>query len=149
MGLPALAADYLFIGPLIEARLQDQVTDIPVDLVERSDQVLAADRRQRVLMVLWAGDRFDQSEGGRAGAGASQIVHQRWLVLLGMANVGRTPDARHSGAGAWLSQVHAALAGWTPPGAARAMRRANASLAPTFTDAKAVYPLGFEITLTL
>lgn len=149
MGLSALAADYLFIGPLIEQRLRAQLPDIPVDLCETVEQVLAADKRQRVLMVLWASDRVDSNPDGQARAGASQMLHQRWLVMLGLANAGRTADARNLAAGPVLSQVHKALAGWTPEGAGRALRRANAPLQPTFTSTKAVYPLGFEVTLTL
>jgi hypothetical protein len=149
MGLPALAADYLFLAPLIAARLEDQVGDMPIDVCETTDQVLKADKRARVLMVLWAGDRIDTSDAGTARAGASQLVHQRWLVMLGLNNVGKTADARNLAAGPVLSKVHKALAGWTPEGAARPMRRASAPLQPTFTESKAVYPLGFEITLTL
>lgn len=149
MGLPAFADDYLFLGPLIQARLQQLLPEMPVDVCERADQVLAADKRQRVLMVLWAGDRIPVAEAGRASAGASQQVFQRWLVMLGISNVGKQPDARNVAAGPLLSQVHKALAGWTPEGAARAMQRAQAPLQPTFTDSKAVYPLGFEISLTL
>jgi hypothetical protein len=149
MGLPALAADYLFLAPLIAARLEDQVGDMPIDVCETTDQVLKADKRARVLMVLWAGDRIDTSDAGTARAGASQLVHQRWLVMLGLNNVGKTADARNLAAGPVLSKVHKALAGWTPEGASRPMRRASAPLQPTFTESKAVYPLGFEITLTL
>jgi hypothetical protein len=149
MGLAALSADYLFLAPLIAARLEDQVPDLPVDVCETVDQVLRADVRQRVLMVMWAGDRFDPTETGRARGGASQIVHQRWLVVLGLNNVGKAADARHVAAGPTLSQVHRALAGWQPAGAERAFRRAGSAMQPSFTSSKAVYPLGFEITLTL
>lgn len=149
MGLPALAADYLFLAPLIAQRLVDQVPDIPVDVCETTKQVLEADRRQRVLMVLWAGDRVAEGESGRAGAGTSQLLHQRWLVVLGLNNVAKTGDARNVAAGPVLSRVHKALAGWTPEGSPRPLRRASAPLQPTFTESKAVYPLGFEITLTL
>lgn len=149
MGLPALAADYLFLAPLIAQRLADQVPGIPVDVCETTRQVLEADKRQRVLMVLWAGDRVADNDAGRAAAGASQLLHQRWLVVLGLNNVAKGADARNLAAGPVLSQVHKALAGWMPPGAARSLRRASAPLQPTFTESKAVYPLGFEITLTL
>jgi hypothetical protein len=149
MGLPALVDDYLFIGPLIVARLAAEVADIPVDLVERPEQVLEADKRQRVIMVMWAGDRFVEGESGRAAGGASQALRQRWLVIFATNNVGKAAAARTQGAGPVLSSVHRALAGWTPEGAARPMQRANAPLQPTFTQAKAVYPLGFEIALTL
>ena len=149
MGLPALAADYLFIGPLMKARLEDQVGDIPVQVCETVEQVLKADQRKRVLLLLWAGDRVDTGADGSARAGASQLLHQRWLVILGLDNVSPSPDARNVTAGPLLSKVHKALAGWTPEGAGRPMRRASAPLQPTFTPSKAVYPLGFEITLTL
>ncbi|GMV76435.1 MAG: hypothetical protein AMXMBFR78_33840 [Rubrivivax sp.] len=149
MGLPALAADYLFLAPLIAARLLDRVPDVPVQVCETVQQVLEADRRQRVLMVLWAGDRIADSDAGRAAGGTSQVLHQRWLVMLGLNHVGKPADARNVAAGPLLSQVHKALAGWVPEGAARPLRRASAPMQPTFTESKAVYPLGFEVTLTL
>lgn len=149
MGLPALADDYLFLGPLIQQRLVAEVADVPVDVCETAEQVMAADRRPVVLMVMWAGDRFVESETGRAGAGASQVMYQRWLVMLALNNVGSQKDARHLRAGPLLSLTHKALAGWTPTGAARAMRRANAAMRPDITSQKAIYPMGFEISLTL
>jgi hypothetical protein len=149
MGLPALAADYLFLGPLIARRLEDEVPDIPVDVCETADQVFAADKRPYALMVMWAGDRFVETEAGRANNGASQVVHQRWLVMLALNDVGKEKDARQLKAGPWMSKVHKALAGWTPEGAARAMRRATAPLRPDITPQKAIYPMGFEISLTL
>lgn len=148
MGLPALQSDYLFLGALIKARLLAQVADMPVETCERPEQVLEADRRAHMLMVLWAGDRFDTGAGGRAEAGA-QLVWQRWLVCVALNNVGAAKDARHLAAGPLLSAVHQALAGWRPDGCPRPLLRANAPLAPVFTDRKAIYPLGFEIQLSL
>lgn len=146
MGTPALEADYLFLGPLIAARLADQLPGLPCDVCEDADQVLQADKRARVLMVLWAGERFT----GQAGQGTSQSLEQRWLVILAANSLGtKANTARTTGAGPLLSQIHKALAGWTPPGCHRPMRRANSPLPPTFTDSKAVYPLGFEVPLTL
>ncbi len=148
MGLAALALDYFFMAPLIKARLEDQVPDIPVQVCETVDQVLAADKRVIVLMVMWAGERFTESEAGRAQGGASQSLNQRWLVALGINNVG-SADARNVRAGPTISLVHKALAGWTAEGAARPMRRVNAPLTPQFTSQKAIYPMGFEQPLTL
>lgn len=149
MGLPALAADYLFLGPLIQKRLQDQVPDVPVDVCETAAQVLAADRRALVLMVMWAGDRFVESDSGRAANGASQVLFQRWLVMLALNNASPEKDARHLLAGPLMSATHKALAGWTPEGTARAMRRANAPMRPDITPQKAIYPMGFELSMTL
>lgn len=149
MGLPALHDDYLFIGPLLQQRLLDQVPDVPVDIIETPDQALESDRRELVLQVLWAGDAFDGGDRGNARAGASQMVQQRWLVLLAMNNVARPADARQVKAGPLLSSIHRAVAGWEPRGAQRTFRRAQSPLRPILTKAKAVYPLGFEITLNL
>lgn len=149
MALQALLDDYLFLAPLVQARLADQVGDLPVDVVETVPQVLAADRRERVLMVMYAGDAFDPNEAARAGGGTSQMLRQRWLVLLALNNVAAKADARQSRAGPTLSQVHRALAGWTPPGVPRPFRRANAPLRPDINERKAIYPMGFEIQLNL
>ena len=145
MGLPALEADYLFVGPLIAARLDAEVAGVPVDVCERAEQVLAADKRARVLMVMWAGDVF----AARADRGLAQALRQRWLICLGMNNVGAQADARNVAAGPLLSQVHRALAGWKPDGCPNPLVRGTSSMAPTFTATKAVYPLGFEIPLSL
>jgi hypothetical protein len=149
MGLPALLADYLFLGPLIQERLKEQVLDVPVDLCETADQVLKADQRARVLMVMWAGERFVESEAGRVSNQATQTVYQRWLVLLAINNPSAYKDARHKSAGQMLSAIHGAIAGWKPEGCTRAMQRAAASLRPDITATKAIYPLGFELQLYL
>lgn len=149
MGLPALEADYLFLGPLLVQRLKDQVGDVPVEQIERPEQVLAADNRSRVLMVMWAGDVVPASEPGRAAGGASQKITQRWLVLLAVQNVGMTAAARQDGAGPWLSRIHKALAGWKPEGAVHPLTRASSSMAPDFTKTKGLFPMGFEIQLNL
>lgn len=146
MGLPAVAENYLFIGPLIQQRLQQLVGDVPVDLVERTEQVLDADKRVRVLMVMYGGDRFDVGPNGRTVN--SQLVYQRWLVFLATNNVGKGQAARLAPLGPLLSTVHKALAGWVPQGAVHAMQRANGPQ-PTFTDSKAVLPLGWEINLSI
>lgn len=145
MGLPALEADYLFVGPLIQARLQAELPGLPVDVCERAEQVLAADKRVRVAMVMWAGDLFTS----RADRAAAQAFRQRWLVCLGLNNVGAQGDARHMAAGPLLSQLHRALAGWKPEGCPNPLARASSAMAPTFTATKAIYPLGFEIPLSL
>jgi hypothetical protein len=140
MGLPALQDDYLFVLPLIAKRLADQVPDIPVEVVETADQVFAADQRARVLMVMWAGEGIGQ---------AGRTTQQRYLVLLGLRNVATAKDARQAGAGPLMSQVHRALVNWVPPGAVNKMRRATAAMRPDIRKDKALYPLGFELELSL
>lgn len=145
MALPALLADYLFIGPLVVDRLADQVPDIPVELCETSDDVLKADTRKRVLKVLWGGDLL----GADAAGGSAQALRQAWLVMVALGVVPKVTNVRATAAGPVMSQVHKALAGWTPAGAQRPFKRAQARVAPRFTEKSAVYPLAFEIQLNL
>lgn len=145
MGLPALTADYWFLAPLIQARLQDQISAAPVDICETVDQIFAADRREAVLMVMYAGEAILSA----AANGKSTKLKQRWLVTLALNNVAKAADARQVKGGPVLSQVHAALAGWTPAGCAHPLLRANAPLRPDHTQNKALYPLGFEIELAI
>lgn len=140
MALPALTQDYLFVLPLIAARLADQVPDIPVEVVETADQVFAADKRAQVLMVMWGGEGIAQ---------LGRISAQRYLVLLGVQNVSPAKDARQTVAGPVMSQVHAALNGWVPRGAVNKMRRATAAMRPDIRKDKALYPMGFELELSI
>lgn len=144
MGLPAFIEDYLFLGPLIAERLADQVPDVPAEVVETAEQVFAADRRTQVLMVMWAGDA-----PGDGAARTSTIIRQRWLVLVALGDVSLVKDARQLRAGPLMSQVHKALVGWVPRGAVKPLTRAAASVRPDIRKDKALYPLGFEIELSL
>lgn len=138
--------DYFFIGPRIVARLALHVPELPAEVVERPEQLLEADKRSAVLAVMWAGDRFNVGPNGRVLDGA--MVYQRWLVILGSNNVGKAAAARAAAAGPLMSRVHRALAGWRPEDCVYPMLRTN-GVAPTFTEHKAVLPLGFEIQLAL
>jgi hypothetical protein len=140
--------DYLFVGPLLVARLAEALPDVPVEHVERSEQVLQADQRPMVIKVMWAGDAPTATDE-RSRTSNSQMIRQRWLVLLALNNASPLPDARSTAAGPTLSKVHKALHGFTPEGAGRHMQRAAASMAPMFTNTQAICPLGFEITLPL
>lgn len=140
MGLAALEQDYLFVLPLIQARLADQVPDVPVEVVETAEQVFAADKRQLVLMVMWAGEGIGQ---------AGRVSAQRYLVMLAVQNVSPVKDARQTAAGPVMSQVHAALNGWVPRGAVNKMRRATAAMRPDIRKDKALYPMGFELELSI
>lgn len=145
MGLPALLADYWFLAPLIKARLEDQVSDAPVEICETVEQIYAADRREAVLLVMYAGDAV----GAAAAGGKSVKLKQRWMAILALNNVARAADARQVKGGPVLSRMHTALAGWTPLGCAHPFMRANAPLRPDHTQNKALYPLGFEIELAI
>ena len=141
-----LAEDYLFLGERIRARLDLQLEgEWPVQVCERSEQVLAADKRPRVAMVLWGGDRFAIGPTGQVDT--SQVMYQQWAVVLGVNNVGRQLDARLAWIGAAMFRVHRALHGFKPDGLTRPFTRTTARIPPMFTDSKAIFPLAFEIPL--
>ena len=145
-----LAENYLFVGPLVMARLTAQLVDLPVEGVEEMAQVVdAQDMRPEVAYVMWGGDRFDAAELARAGSSASQRLLQRWIVWLKVRNDSRsTLDARNSDAGRRLTQIHKALQGWEPEGALRKLYRIQGP-APDYQTTSGLYPLAFEINLVL
>lgn len=141
-----LAEDYLFLGERIRAQLDQRLEGAwPVQVCERSEQVLAADKRPRVAMVLWGGDRFSTTAGGQVDA--TQVMYQQWAVVLAVNNVGKQLDARLGWIGQALFTVHKALHGWKPDGLTRPFTRTAARIPPLFTESKAVFPLAFEIPL--
>lgn len=151
MSNQALLADYLFLGPLIEERLRDQLPfAAPVESIEAMSQAIdAAEMRELVVYVMWGGDRFNTTERGRAGGGASQQLFQRWITWIRVANESQADRAaRNRAAGPVLSAVHKALAGWTPSGALSQFVRTQGP-APDYRPASGLYPLAFEINMVL
>ena len=150
MSNAALLADYLFLGPMIEAQLLAAVPNVPVEGIETMSQARDdQDLRAQVLYVMWGGDRFDTSASGVSSNGLSQKIAQRWIVWLKVRNTSAAnKDARNAGAGPLLSAVHKALAGWKPEGVFRTLIRTQGP-APDYQAASGLYPLSFEINLVL
>lgn len=153
MSTPALLLDYLFARTLIQARLGDQVAELAasgaVQGVEEFAQALERSISAPTAYVLWEGDLFPTGDSSSAAGGKSQIVTQQWSVLLAVRNAAQAErDARNASAGPLLSSIHKALAGWTPEGAFRPMRRLPGRRA-NFSPNVGLYPLTFGLTLTL
>lgn len=151
MSNAALAADYLFLAPLIEQRLREEIAEgVPVEGIEQLSQVVdAAELRPFVMYVMWGGDRVPQVEGARSGQGASQVLYQRWIVWLRVRNASTADKAaRNLAAGPLLSAIHKAIAGWVPGGAFKPFLRAQ-GVPPDYKAASGMYPLAFEINLVL
>jgi hypothetical protein len=145
MTTPALLANYLFIAPLLEARLQEQIVSVPVEAIEQLAQAGAEDARPTVIYLLWDGDQF----GDSTPRGTSQIVSQRWLALLYQRHMSpNDKDARAQAAGRHLSSIHKAVAGWKPEGCERPFRRAQGR-SPSYSKTSGLFPLTFEIDLHL
>lgn len=153
MALPALQADYLFVGAQIVERIRATVPEIAPSDVMQIDEMDQADKRQAarggVAFVLWDGDAFAQAQAGQALSGGAHLVQQVWTVLLLVRNAAQQPGApRNDSAGPLLAKVHKALAGWTPPGAALPMHRTNGRR-PDYKPNSGLYPLTFSIPLHL
>lgn len=145
MSNAALASDYLFIAPLLEQHLREQIGEgIPVEGVELMAQIRDdADHRPLVLFVMWGGDRFKES------VGSAQMSYQRWVVWARVRNASQADKAaRNKAAGPLLSAITHAVVGWKPEGCHRPFQRTNGP-APDYKPASGLYPLAFEINLPL
>jgi hypothetical protein len=140
------AQNYLFMQGVIAARLNELLPALPVRPVDRMNDVLETELRDTVAFVLWEGDRIRD----QARAGGSSKITQKFTIMLAVANARQNDDAAiNSDAGPLLSQVHAALSGWAPEQAyGNALKRTNGR-APVYSTNAGLYPLTFEIDLTL
>jgi hypothetical protein len=150
---PALLLDYLFVRPLIVARLAQQVSVFAqpgsVKGVEELADAIERGVSAPTAFVFFAGDVFDTSEQGRASNGRSQIVQQQWCVVLVVRNADQIDGAaRDTLAGPLMSTIHKALAGWVPDGSARPFVRVPGARA-TYNKNVAAYPLTFGLSLNL
>lgn len=139
-----LAADYLALRPLLAQRVNG-VVGLPVKSVELLGQLDTEQINQDCAFVLWYGDRFPDSAAG----GRSVMCAQQWIVVLGVRNLSQVDKAgRDERAGPLLSQVHTAIAGWTPDGFFRPFRRVSGPR-PTYRKGAGLYPLTFETLLNI
>lgn len=145
MALPALLADYLFVGPLLETRLRQQLGDqVEVRSIDELPQIVEGNLVRDTVFVVWMGERILDE----AGRGTSTQIEQRWVVLVAIKSSSQQDAARTTRAGGLLSQSHKAICGWTPEGAGRAFTRAS-GIAPRYLPGKGLYPLTFSISLAL
>ncbi len=142
-----MLTDYLFMQGVLQKRVEVELKalDMPVGGIQELGEATEANLVRSTVFVMWQGDRFgDTAEGGR-----SQLLHQQWLILLAHVNARQDRNAHNDSAGPTLSALHKAIAGWTPPDAFKPFRRVQ-GIRPSYRPGKAaLYPLTFEIPLTL
>lgn len=138
------AADALFCGPAIVARLRDQVTTLR-EVIQIDDVDLDKGPRQTPAAVVMF-DRETLSSDADARRATKQLVTQRWTVFLAVRSARQQPGANSEAAGAHYAAVARALQGWTPAGAQRPFVRVSAGAANYGRDTS-YYPLTFEIDL--
>lgn len=145
-----LPADYLIAGPLIMQRLRDEVPALrqvlPLEDLSRLPESAVA---SPFAYVMYDGDEVLEGEG-RARQGASQLVRQRWLVVLAIRNAAQAATARiatDEAAGPLISKLIAALAGWTVEPFRAGLYRITAPRV-SYGANSALYPLLFAGELT-
>jgi hypothetical protein len=118
---------YFAAEPLIVARVRAQMPALKqvfgmADLATLRDN---ATQFAPCVCVVYDGDEIPQAESARAGAGAAQVVLQRWVTWLIVRNVreAQRGEATREDAGPLLSSLISALAGWQPEASFRPLRR--------------------------
>lgn len=150
MTTPALLADYLFVGPLIRARLAAELpafsAEGAVQDIEGYEQAVQRAIAAPMAFVAWDGDTLGD---GDANAGRNVLLRQGWSVLIVARNATQSSGAwRDETVGPLLACVHQALAGWTPEGAFKPLKRVQGRPA-RYADNAGMYPMAFQIQLSL
>lgn len=145
MALPQMQDDYLFVGGLLRERIAQVMGDqVVVGTSDDLVQVLEKNLARTTVFVVWNGEGLaDQARGG-----ASTMIAQRWIVLLGFKSQRQAAGARNDEAGPVLARLHSAVAGWAPEGVGRPFQRINGG-APSYRPGVGWYPLTFAISLSL
>jgi len=145
VALPAFATDYLFLGTVLQARIRAQLgEDLVVGGADELSQAVQGNLVRTGAFVVWNGERVGDSGRG----GASTMLQQRWLVVLGVKNARQQAGARNEAAGPLMARLHQAIAGWTPEGVGRPFQRVTGP-APTYAPGAGWFPLTFSISLSL
>lgn len=147
-----MVADYLSAEPLIVARLRDQVEAVPdANVLTAADLAGVEARAQHTpaLHVIYDGDE-PAGEAGQSEYGDTQVVQQRWLVVVAVRSARDTLGGAGARAlaGPLLVAVIQALAGWRPSADHSPMVRANAPR-PVFDAGFAYYPQLYRTTIVL
>lgn len=144
-----MISDYLAAEPLLIARLRAAVAGFRAVLGAADlDGVAEGAQTVPAAHVIYDGDALPGGDASRGGAGAAQMVAQRWLVVVAVRNVRQaaTGDGARGEAGPLISQTLAALSGWQPSPSFRPLRRV-AGPRPGYNAGFGYFPLLFEAQL--
>ncbi|WP_089415340.1 phage tail terminator protein [Vitreoscilla filiformis] len=146
MGAPnnsAWAADFLFVGRAMAARLAASVPALRESLMVDEIEPTATRTRQvpAALVML-----HDQSpDGGGDGYSDVSVVRQQWLVFLVDKTGRNTADRGGEKVGPLLPQIVQCLHGWRVPGTSRNLAWAPGAPTPKyFQDGTVMFPLLFS-----
>jgi hypothetical protein len=139
------STDALWLGPAIAARLRAcmpalRAAEVLDDLTpEIYPQQLPA--AVAILQAL-------RPAAGTDGRVPVALVEADWLAVVVVDSRSASRDAQRQAAGPLLSQLVAALHGWTPPGCNRPMAWVPGAPRPYFTRSFSAYPLLLRTAFT-
>lgn len=134
------AADALWAGPVIQARLIDQVPELRmVLLLDEIDPKLNAPKQMPAALVLL--NRMSPNSDPQRG---QALVQQDWIVALVVSSAAREGDRTNVQVGPLIPQVVKALQGWAPPGQLRAFAW-RPGTRPNYGRDNTYWPLMFSL----
>lgn len=141
--------DYLFLEPLLIARLREQVPAfVEVTGVAGLAQMNDDNPVCPMAYVMYLGDSINTAPAATGGSlGKLQFVTQLWAIVICVYFAdGRGLGADISSeAGPLIKQVVDALAGWRPESnICRAITRSNQSLPAQYENGYGYYPMVFQ-----
>jgi hypothetical protein len=134
------AANALWAGPVIVARLLDQVPDLrAVLLLDEIDPKLNAPKQMPAAVVL-----LDRMSPATDTQRHQTLVQQDWMVALAVRSAARDADRNSAQVGPLIPQVVKALQGWVPPGQLRALAW-RPGTRPSYGRDNTYWPLMFSL----
>lgn len=137
--------------PAIMTRLRERVPDLAA-VLSAPDLATVIEHQQPSpnVQVIYDGYALRATEGARAGAGAAQVIVQRYFTVVTVKHAGdqKYKDASLAIAGKLFVAVFQALAGWQPVLGMKPLRLAPAPRSQ-YSPAFAYVPLAFEAELIL
>lgn len=140
--MSALANNYLCAEPALIERLRVEVPELAfVDGSRSVNEVVNRAVPTPAALVLFGGDTIKES----ADWGATQVVHQRWVIELVVKDdwAVESGQGERLAAGLLISKVLKALAGWNPTDEHREMYRAQAAAPVNPGSGEGYYQLAF------
>ena len=134
------AANALWAGPVIQARLVEQVPELRmVLLLDEIDPQLNAPKQMPAAVVLL--HRMSPTADPQRG---QALVQQDWLVALVVGSAARAADRNSAEVGPLIPKVVKALQGWVPPGQLRAFAW-RPGTRPNYGRDNTYWPLMFSL----
>lgn len=140
--------DYLAADIPILDKLKTDVSLVPDNYIEPAKDlagVLESKQHEKALYLVYAGDRIPGGEDARSASGDTQILSQRWMVVVAVRHA-KGGEQDKATAGKIIMEVIRALSGWSPGDSYQEFIRVQGP-PPFYRKTHAHYPLLFSTNL--